>query len=222
MEDLLKVAEKWQLAGIVGVGALAFLFLAFFAGFPAPGNGWSPALRGVPHYGLLGIGAGLLAGAAILAMLARPRSKASAFEKSTLEKPGIDPVSPAMDPAPTVEPTHTGESTYVIEPASGDAQQHPIVVKFYQLPRTQKELVVFFYEHSHLKRVPMNKFYKAVLSRHGSEFLSSDAECFYRLKTLAFEGFLELASVGQKETDMVKLDDVRRALSDAEIVSKTL
>jgi hypothetical protein len=194
VEDLLKTAEKWQLPGVVGIGGLLFLFLSFFAGFPSPGNVWSPTLRGNPHYGLLLLGIFLLAGAAMLAIL--PVRRARSAEQRAGQAPEA-------------------------EAASDDPRQHPIVLKYWELPSTQKEIVVFFYEYSHHKRLPMNTFYKAILGRHGAEFFSSEDECFYRLKSLQFEGFLELSSVGHRETDVVKLDRVRKALGAADIVSKS-
>lgn len=197
MDDLLKIVEKWQLPGVVGLGGLAFLFLSFFAGFPSPGNGWSPALRAGPHYGLMVLGILLLAGAPTLAMLQARATKPA-------ERAG-------QRDAPT-QPADAGPD---------DPRRHPIVLKYFELPMTQKEIVVFFYEFSHHKRLPMNTFYKAILVKHGDGFFSSEDECFYRLKTLEFQGLLELTPVAQKKTDLVKLDAVRRALADADIVSRT-
>src|SRR5207249_10678272 len=167
-----------QLPGVFAVGGLLFLYLSLFASFPAPANGWSPSLRNPVHTGRLAVGVILVAAAAILVIL--PSWKGLSTELGSSLK--------------LVEGKHHQNGIHQSS-GSSDANEHPIVRQWWKLPKTQKEIVVFLYEHSHKSRIAMDDFYKALLGEHGREFVKSPDELFYRLKALRSDGFLDLGAV---------------------------
>ena len=147
---------------------------------------------------ILAVGAIALAGLPSLSRALRLRTSART----------IDTIG--RDPNPTDEPH---------EDFPGDANDHPVARSWWKLPPTQKEIVIFLYEHSHKARIRLDEFYSAILAKHGKQFVSSEDELFYRLKTLKAEGFLDLAAIGQKESDVMKLEFVRKILAAADIIN---
>jgi hypothetical protein len=179
-----------------------FLYLSLFAAFPAPTNGWSPSLRPSAHLGLLAAGV-LLIGAAfgsVYLSIAVPNRSWS-----------------ASVPKPKPQNTAGPDDSHLRY--SDDPKQHPVVLKYWTLPETQKEVVVFLYEHSHKSRISLDAFYAALVEKHGKEFVKAEDELFYRLKALRAEGFLGLEAVAHKETDVVKVDTVGKALYAADITN---
>lgn len=199
--EFLKVAEKWQFPGIAGLGGLAFLYLSFFTGLPSPQNNWAPLLRPSPHWGLLALGLVLIAGAAtlVVASIWKQADGKAAAQVRAAKLRSVRNLSESND--------------------DEEAQPHPVVLKYWKLPKTQKEILTLFYEHSHRDHLPLDTLFKALVDRHGRDFIKSEDELFYRLKALRVDGFLGLGAVAQKETDVVKLDAVRKALSDADIIN---
>src|ERR1700676_584389 len=102
--------------------------------------------------------------------------------------------------------------------APSEEKQHPAVLQWFRLPPTQKEIVSMLYENVHKDRIQLEAFFDAFVKKHGQAPVASLSEMFYRLKALKFEGMLELHKVGPQATDVVKINAVRRALLDGDVV----
>jgi len=99
-----------------------------------------------------------------------------------------------------------------------EEKQHPAVSQWFRLPGTQKEIVALLYGAVHRDRIQLEEFYDVFVKTHGSTPVTSLDEMFYRLKVLKFEGMVEMSAVGSKATDIVKINEVRRALSDGDVI----
>ncbi len=90
--------------------------------------------------------------------------------------------------------------------------------RYERLSDTQKEIVIFLYQHSHKPRIALSELFKSFVGLHGPDLVRSEDELFYRLKDLHSDGFLGKATIAPRETDIIKVDSVEKALRNADIL----
>lgn len=206
MIDLLKILAKWEIRAILLfallLGGLALVYLSFFSGFPNPGNEWTPPLRTDLHAGLLTIGSLLLTsvlGLEVAAGLARGQVGSAALPDAES--------SWANDREPIIIKLFR-----LLRFQKADPKQHPMVLKWFRLPKTQKEIVALLYEAVHRDRIPLDPFFEAYRKKHSERSMVSSDEMFYRIKALHYGGMLRMEAVGPQATDIVKIQSVGEAL----------
>jgi hypothetical protein len=205
--DWLKSIVKWDVHVLLLLAGFLLLFFAFFSTFPTASNGWSPPLRPNSHWGLLSTGLILVAGGVGMVVVRKGEGGNPALAPA--EGSGQAPSIPHSSQMPALGP---GE-----KPKTG--LEHPVVLKWWRLSTTQKELVVFLYEHSHRDSLPFDEFYEAFCKKQGNEVVLGSDEMYFRLRTLHTDGLLTMETVGEKLTNVRKRKDVREALKDGDVIN---
>jgi hypothetical protein len=205
--------SKWEVPALMFVAGFLLLYFSFFVGLPNPGNAWTPALRGRPDLGLLFLGICFCGGSVVLTVIAdRPRREAAPAEEPA---PAVTTVE--ATPPEVVEQTPEPHQPEEEEPPR-DPKQHPFVLLWLRLSTTQKEIVVFLYEHSHREKIPFDDFYDAFCSKHGMQVTTAD-EMYFRLKTLEHIGFFNMEAVAEKATYLQRIKKVKFALLNGDIIN---
>lgn len=187
--DWLKTLSKWELPALMFIAGFLILYFSFFLGLPNPGNTWTPQLRERSNVGLLLLGICFCGGSVGLTLLLKR------FHHEATRSP------------------------LVVEEPPADPKQHPAVLQWFRLSPTQKELVVFLYEHSHREKLPFDDLYSAFCSKHGTEVVPRSDEMFFRLKSLDHIGFLKMEAVAEKATDIRKIREIKIALLNGDIIN---
>lgn len=200
-------------------GGLVFVFLSFFESFPVPSNGWSPILRGETNIGLFGTGMLFLLGGIGLWVLTNYASGNlfHSSEADLLESDSFLEDRPESSIASNFEHNESSEES-VTKKKYKDPEDHPMVQKWWRLSSTQKEIVLFIYEHSHRDNILFDKLYDAFCKRYSEEPVPSSDEMYFRVRALETEGFIVLTGIAEKATNIEKIPEVRKALSEGDVI----
>ena len=208
--DWLKILKDWQVPVLITLGGLVFVFLSFFDGLPTPNNGWATILRPEVNQGLLAV-------ALVLIVSGTAISTINSFKPQNLEKPGK---AIKINPEENTDTARDEKSdTLPKKSYKGDLDNHPIVKKWWKLSSTQKEIVVFLYEHSHRDQISFDQLYEAFCKKYSKQPVPNSDEMYFRIRTLEAEGFLRLLSIAEKATDIERIPEVTEALERGDIIA---
>lgn len=203
LESILKIAEKWG-PGCLGLAGIYFTFVSLCTNLPSSSNGFVPSFRNPPEHRVLVVGLAFVVVSSGLLVLNAIRSNTDERKRVKTENP------------PPVESVgHSPETAIALSEAQTAMD---VVTKFYMLSATQKEIVLAFYSGFE-ERLPLAQLLTVLLHKQGPRMLgSADAELYYRLKDLQLKGFVRLARIGQKQSEIIKVESIRKGLLSAGLV----